>query len=81
MFPSTKPFRAELCMVERVESFKPEFERVGFCEFCVLMESDVEIVNARPIKEAALSVSLRTQLEITRQRSINKFNIGERGIS
>src|SRR5258708_2316501 len=53
--------RVELCVVERVESFKPEFERLGFCEFCVLMESDVEIVNARPITEAALGVSLRPQ--------------------
>src|ERR1700730_11346391 len=53
--------RVELCVVERVEGFETELERLGFCKFCDFMESDVEIVNTRPVEEAPLGVPLCPQ--------------------
>ena len=46
-------------MVEGVESFEAEFERLTLREFGDFMEGDVEIVNAWTVEEAPLGVSLR----------------------
>ena len=51
--------RIELRMVERVKGFETEFERLAFREFGCLVHSEVEIVDARTVKEAPLGVSLR----------------------
>ena len=54
-----RAIRIELRVVERVESFEAEFERLGFCEFCAFVERDIEIGNAWPVEEAPLGISLR----------------------
>ena len=46
-------------MIESVEGFETEFERLGFREFGHFVQSDIEIVNTRPVEEASLDVSLR----------------------
>jgi hypothetical protein len=48
-------------MVERVEGFEAEFERLGFGKSCDFTESHVEIVNARPVEEAPFGVPLSPQ--------------------
>ena len=37
---------------------KRNFERLGFGEFSNFVQSDIEIVDARPVEEVALGVSL-----------------------
>jgi len=46
-------------MVECVEGFETEFEHRALREFRCLVQSDVEIVDARPIEKAPLGVFLR----------------------
>jgi hypothetical protein len=43
-------------MVEGVEGFETEFERLAFGKFCHLVESNVEIVDAWPVEEAPFSI-------------------------
>jgi hypothetical protein len=50
--------RVKLCVVEGVEGFETEFKRLGLGKLSNFVKSNIEIVNARPIEEAALSVSL-----------------------
>jgi hypothetical protein len=50
--------RIKLRMVKRIQRFGAEFERLGFGEFSNFVQSDSEIVDARPVEEVALGVSL-----------------------
>ena len=45
-------------MAKRIKRFEAEFEQLGFGEFSNFVQSDIEIVDARPVEEVVLGISL-----------------------
>jgi hypothetical protein len=59
-------------MVKRVEGFETEFERLAFGKSCHLVESNVEIVDARPVEEVPFSIGVN--------RAVLKYGSPLRGL-